>query len=484
MPRSNLLGADLDADQSIWDTHSEWEAGSIYGDNDPFGDLTSFAQKSPHGANLDSSNISLSEYSENGRRNGRSNRSSLSSSSSSSSSMSTSSQSGNGIGTSMQSRRHASDGAAGEHNKNPAFNANQSANSRVSDALIYGPLFCKIYKAFVDDYKPDPPIDPSRHLMALYLDYLIPFCCWSRKNDDMISWIRETLLENDYLRAEVRNGLVIVLMYTFAAMKATLFEGEDMFTTLQCPEKGVGIANRFSLKIFNDPFLYMTFLKTSISSLIDAGKIPDNVRQSKPIKHKSNASDQEELSAFESLKQIIVDDLDQEGGRAKDMISNIATYWQQRSQFVRNRRFMTALSVVKSLQENGDMSVGLGAGVDTSTIGRVVDIGSRTSLNDPLVRAEARIAALEASVQELKHQVAMLEEGNAQEKEVINRLQHTVTLVVRRLIAAEKRGNEQATSYPAERSSPPPASHVEDSNAPIPAAEGAGEEEPWKRRKT
>lgn len=56
-------------------------------------------------------------------------------------------------------------------------------------------------------------------------------------------------IENDYLRPEVRNGIVMVIVYTFASIKATLAEGLDMFITLQDNESGLGIANRFSLKV-------------------------------------------------------------------------------------------------------------------------------------------------------------------------------------------------------------------------------------------
>ena len=69
----------------------------------------------------------------------------------------------------------------------------------------------------------------------------------------------------------------MVLIYTFASIKAQEgIEGLDMFATFQDSETGLGIANKFSLKIYNDPYSYLSFLKSSVSGLIDAGSIPDN----------------------------------------------------------------------------------------------------------------------------------------------------------------------------------------------------------------
>lgn len=113
---------------------------------------------------------------------------------------------------------------------------NSSNGEKVSDAIIYGPRFCDIFEEF--NKSMTKPIDPSRHLMALCTEYLIAFCQWSRASPERITWIREKLLDHEYLRCEVRNGMVMVIIYTFASIKASIIEGADMFTTLQDHERG------------------------------------------------------------------------------------------------------------------------------------------------------------------------------------------------------------------------------------------------------
>ena len=51
-----------------------------------------------------------------------------------------------------------------------------------------------------------------------------------------------------------------------------------MFLVLQEPDTGLGIVNKTSLKIYNDPFCFFSFLKACMSGLIDAGKLPENER--------------------------------------------------------------------------------------------------------------------------------------------------------------------------------------------------------------
>eukprot|EP01031_Cornospumella_fuschlensis_P053250 gene53250-65043_t len=139
---------------------------------------------------------------------------------------------------------------------------------KISDAVTYGPCFCKLFEAYRAHLGSD--IDKTKHLMALCTEHLIDFIKWARASDKQSDWISDTLLQNDYLRPEVRNGIVMVLIYTFASIKATVIPDSNMFLTLQDNDTGLGISNRFSLKIYNDPFYYLTFLKISISSLIDA----------------------------------------------------------------------------------------------------------------------------------------------------------------------------------------------------------------------
>jgi hypothetical protein len=213
---------------------------------------------------------------------------------------------------------------------------------KISDAQIYGPRFCVLF----DNYckKLGITIDIRRHLMSLCFEHLVSFIKWARENDAQVQWIQSTLLENDCLRPEVRNGVVIVLIYTFASIKATLDPNWDMFSTLQDSEQGLGIANKFSLKIYNDPFFYLIFLKTSISALIDAGVLPDNERQNQPKRSKVPYQNREEIQSFQRIQKMVIDALD--SGNivgAKGLVADISNFWQQRGKFVRNRRFTAAL---------------------------------------------------------------------------------------------------------------------------------------------
>ena len=179
---------------------------------------------------------------------------------------------------------------------------------KISDAVTYGPRFCHIFNEFSATIP--VPVNTDRPLMSLCLDYLIPFCSWARKSDAQVNSIHTTLLNNDYLRPEVRNGIVVVLMYTFAAVKAIKDPTHDMFHTMQDAETGLAIVNKFSLKIYNDPLQYLSFLKTCISALIDAGTIPDNERVNQPKRGKVAVENREEIDAFEQIKNMLITLLD------------------------------------------------------------------------------------------------------------------------------------------------------------------------------
>lgn len=140
---------------------------------------------------------------------------------------------------------------------------------------VFEPKFLEVYNEFV--YCSKEKLDLSKHLMVVCLEMIIPFCCWAR-DIEHVDWIHTTLDGNADLRPEVRNGLAMVLIYVFSAAQAEASHS-DMFTVLQDLESGMGIVNKTSLKIYNDPFHYFKFLKSCISGLIDAGKIPENERQ-------------------------------------------------------------------------------------------------------------------------------------------------------------------------------------------------------------
>ena len=208
---------------------------------------------------------------------------------------------------------------------------------KVSDAITYGPRFCTIFHAYCKAF--NLKIDITKHLLVLCLENLIDFIKWARESDAQIKWINELLYENDYLRPEVRNGIVMVLIYTFASIKATVkttSDNVDMFTTLQDNDTGLGIANKFSLKIYNDPLNYLTLLKVSISALIDAGVIPDNERQNQPNtlmtkKTKPVTYSPEELHAYIIIRQRIIKAIE-EGNQqeAKHVAQVVTTHWQLR----------------------------------------------------------------------------------------------------------------------------------------------------------
>jgi hypothetical protein len=217
------------------------------------------------------------------------------------------------------------------------------ANGRVSDALTYGPRFCEIFREYSATQL--KPIDLNRHLMALCCQHLVPFIVWARQSPSKSASIHKTLLENEYLRPEVRNGIVVVLVYTFAAAKAKELRGHrmatgntaglrgyDMFQALQDADNGLGMSNKLSLRIYNDPFSYLSYLKTCISALIDAGAIPDNERVGQAKRVKMTVENQEELDAYGEIQLALTSLLD-EGDvfNAKKMVMQITSYWQQRA---------------------------------------------------------------------------------------------------------------------------------------------------------
>lgn len=51
-------------------------------------------------------------------------------------------------------------------------------------------------------------VDLNRHLFVLCLVNLIDFIKWARQ-PAQVAYINEMLLQNDYLRPEIRNGIVI-----------------------------------------------------------------------------------------------------------------------------------------------------------------------------------------------------------------------------------------------------------------------------------
>lgn len=221
---------------------------------------------------------------------------------------------------------------ADNHHIITADSVNTGDSKKVSDALIYGPKFCELFRAYCAHYRLN--IDISRHLLALCTENLVNFIRWARESESQTSWISRTLLDNDNLRCEVRNGIVMVLVYTFASIKTTLRpESDNMFATLQDAESGLGIVNKTSLKIYNDPYYYLLFLKITISALIDAGVLPDNerVNQPKRVNNKLLSENKQEYDAFKQLATTLVQLLDRGKNKAaRSFVATITAFWQQK----------------------------------------------------------------------------------------------------------------------------------------------------------
>lgn len=147
----------------------------------------------------------------------------------------------------------------------------------ISIAKFYEPKFLKVFAKYAEVY--NVSVNMEKHFLTNCMDHLVNFCCWTREDPKTTLWIRSVLDENPDLRPEVRNGLSMILIYCLSAAMVKFKPGSDMFTILQETEKGLGIVNKTSLKIYNDPFNYFNFLKYCIAGLIDSGKIPENERQ-------------------------------------------------------------------------------------------------------------------------------------------------------------------------------------------------------------
>lgn len=159
----------------------------------------------------------------------------------------------------------------------PSDGQNSESKGEFSITKYFEPKFMEIFDKYCESN--GHPVDISKHLVSVCLENLISFCCWARESQARSQWVKLILEDNVDLRPEVRNGLAMVLIYVFSSAQAQQGTDADMFTVLQDAETGMGIVNKTSLKIYNDPFYYFSFIKSCISGLIDAGKIPENERQ-------------------------------------------------------------------------------------------------------------------------------------------------------------------------------------------------------------
>jgi hypothetical protein len=223
----------------------------------------------------------------------------------------------------------------------------------MSITKLYQPKFLEVFMQYSESsQQSNSPVKLTKQLMALSLEHLVPFSCWARETNARSTWIHTVLEENIDLRPEVRNGLAMVLIYALSAAKASQESEADMFTILQDAESGLGIVNKTSLKIYNDPFTYFSFLKSCLSGLIDAGKVPENERQNQPKKAKRQAENKDEIFAFMQLKTLLVALLTRGDHMvARNRVQQVCALWQQRQKSIRNQRFAMALALIAGPQQ-------------------------------------------------------------------------------------------------------------------------------------
>lgn len=127
--------------------------------------------------------------------------------------------------------------------------------------------FLDVYARYTE-HSSNPRID---NLMIACLENMVKFCCWARQDDQISEWIHTTLLSKPDLRPEVRNGIALIIIYTFASAKAQSDgDDSDMFSILQDQDTGLGIVNKTSVKVYNDPFNYFEFIKVSLILFLSA----------------------------------------------------------------------------------------------------------------------------------------------------------------------------------------------------------------------
>lgn len=134
---------------------------------------------------------------------------------------------------------------------------------------VFQPRFMDLFKLYSSHLRRENmPCTIHEHLFSTCLEHIVPFCTWTRESHEQLKWV-SGLLNSPDLRPELRNGIAMILMYTFASAKADLLQnGSDMFTVVMDNTYGLGIIHKTSLRVYNDPHLFFNFLKVrNISSL-------------------------------------------------------------------------------------------------------------------------------------------------------------------------------------------------------------------------
>lgn len=220
---------------------------------------------------------------------------------------------------------------------------------------LYEPKFLDIFDRYkAHQLASGAPCELSGCLLANCIEHMIPFCKWVRQGEGNVTeWIHGVLLNSLDLRPELRNGLSMILMYTFSAAQARASPlKRDMFSVLQDQIAGLGIVHKTALRVYNDPFFYYAFLKASMTALIDNGFIPENERQNreKPKKPKKQTGAADELNYFLQLSQHLLGLMETNNhAQLRTNISHIVSYWQHLNHKDRRNRqkyFYYALDII------------------------------------------------------------------------------------------------------------------------------------------
>jgi hypothetical protein len=150
-------------------------------------------------------------------------------------------------------------------------------SSASEDILNFEKIFFVIYQHYISEESLTNSIDLTQNMLSLCLNNLLPFCCWARKDSQKSECLHKLLLDNADLRPEVRNGIALIIIYVFASAKEHLETAEhalDMFGVLQDTHRGLGIVHKTSLRIYNDPLNYFSFIKVPSPSLLSANQRP------------------------------------------------------------------------------------------------------------------------------------------------------------------------------------------------------------------
>lgn len=226
-----------------------------------------------------------------------------------------------------------------------------SSTNEEYDDQTFKTRFLHIYNAYVEQACPEG-VGSGSHLLVTCLEQMICFCTWARSTNQTQTWIFSTLLHSADLRPELRNGLAMILMYTFAAAKAdALKNGSDMFTVVMDADYGLGIIHKTSLRVYNDPYFFFNFLKMTMTGLIECGALKENERisQSNPKTRRKHYEVESECLAFEEMKQMVAQLAKENLTSLKSKVEDIVTAWQQKKakSTAPPSKFATAVALLK-----------------------------------------------------------------------------------------------------------------------------------------